>query len=337
MIRFGIIGTGRIARRIVAELSFVPQLKLCAVYNPNIAHGQDFAAWAAAQPTVKTTGHGIKAVMDLDELATLCDAVYIATPHAAHYDYARQMLELGRHVLCEKPMCFSTSQAKELLALAERAGVVLLEGIKTAYCPGFLKIQEVIESGTIGEIVDTEATFTRLTPLGCREFDDKKYGGSFTEFGTYNMLPIFRFLGTGYTDVAFKSVPAVTGVDGYTKAEFDYDKRAFATARTGLTAKSEGQLVITGTKGYILVPSPWWLTSYFEVRYEDPGRIDKYTCVYEGDGLRYELSEFTNRINGLTGSGVDPLSESLSQLLSREQDEAVARAATFERFLKANR
>lgn len=334
MIRLGIIGTGRIAKRTVAELSFVPQLQLCAVYNPSIAHGQDFAAWAATQPSVKSTGHGVQAVLDLDELATLCDAVYIATPHGTHYDYARQMLELGRHVLCEKPMCFSTSQAKELLALAERAGVVLLEGIKTAYCPGFLKIQEVIESGTIGEIVDIEATFTRLTPLGCREFDDKKYGGSFTEFGTYNMLPIFRFLGTGYTDVAFKSVPAVTGVDGYTKAEFNYDGKAFATTRTGLTVKSEGQLVIAGTKGYVLVPSPWWRTGYFEVRYEDPSHIDKYDCVYEGDGLRYELGEFAKRVSDLNSSGAGPTSESFKQLFCRERDEAMARADTFERFLK---
>lgn len=344
--KLGIIGTGRIAKRAVKELSAVPELQIGCVFNPSYAHGKAFADQI-----------GTEAVLDLDEMAEKVDAVYIASPHGTHYDYALKMLETGKHVLCEKPMAFRSGQVKKLYEMAESNGCVLMEGIKTAYCPGFKKIEEVVESGVIGDVIDVEAAFTRLTAPGCREFDDLENGGAFTEFGTYTMLPAFRFLGTDYSSVQFISVPAVTGVDGYTNAIFLYEDtegsgdykaynednnrlqegviRASATAKTGLTAKSEGQLLITGTSGYILVPSPWWLTRYFEVRFEDPSLVDKYECEFNGDGLRYEFREFVRRITeGFPDVGRDMQDR---EVYSREKLEAIARAGVYERFLEKRR
>ena len=197
------------------------------------------------------------------------------------------MLLLGKHVLCEKPLVFSKEQAIELYDIAESRALSLKEAIKTAYCPGFAKIEDVVGRGVIGDVVDVEAAFTRLTTPPCREFSPEAFGGSFTEFGSYTLLPIFRFFGTEFDEMKFWYIRDSSGVDGYAKAEFVFGSSrrdadsvgnaalGFATARTGLTAKSEGQLVITGTKGYNLVPSPWWLTRYFEVRHEDPDQIEK--------------------------------------------------------------
>ena len=104
-------------------------------------------------------------------------------------------------------------------------------------------------------------------------------------------------MGKEYEDVQFSSILAENGVDLYTKAYFKYPK-GMALAKTGVGVKSEGQLVIAGTKGYILAPSPWWLTKEFEVHYEDASKIDRYTTTFLGDGLRYELSDFVYSING---------------------------------------
>ena len=174
-------------------------------------------------------------------------------------------------------------------------------------------------------MVDTEAAFTRLTLPDKREMRDTGYGGSFTEFGSYCLLPILRFKGDNYKELTFQSLQSHTGVDGYTKAYFTYEN-GFATAKTGLTAKSEGQLLITGTKGYILAPSPWWLTRYFEVRYEDASVIERYSFELEGHGLRYEIEEFVRRIEG-TGE------------FYRDSDrtEAIARAGVMEAFFKNER
>ncbi len=309
-IRLGIIGCGRIAKRAVKELQFVKELKPVVVMNPHIDSAVSFAS-----------EYGIaEATDDITTLVKKTDAVYIASPHGTHYQYARELLSAGINVLCEKPMAFSKQEAIELYDTAAKRNLVVMEAIKTAYCPGFKRVEEVVSAGTIGEIVEVEAGFTRLTATGGREYSDLKHGGALTEFGSYGMLPVLRFLGTDYRDVHFLSRNA-GGVDGYTKVILEYDDR-FACVKAGLNVKSEGQLLISGTKGYLLAHSPWWMTGYFEVRYEDPGIIDKYEAEFSGDGLRYEFTEFARRI---CESDRRP---------AEEQIECIARADIYERFFK---
>ena len=197
-----------------------------------------------------------------------------------------------------------------------------MEGIKTAYAPGFIQMINIAKSGKIGDIVDVEACFTRLTAANKREMLDEEYGGSFTEFASYTMLPIIKLLGCDYEDVTFQSWKAENGIDLYTKASFRY-RKGMALSKTGLGVKSEGQLVIAGTKGYILAQSPWWLTKAFEVRYEDSKVIEKYSPRFLGGGLRYEISEFVLRIRG----------GSKATFLLKEE-ESIAMAGVIEKFMK---
>ena len=175
--------------------------------------------------------------------------------------------------------------------------LVLMEAIKTAYCPGFVQMVCIARSGIIGSIRDVESCFTRLIPPGTRETTDAAYGGAFTEYGSYTLLPMIKLLGKDFEDIRFESLFAENGVDMYTKAFLKF-KNGFAMSKTGLGVKSEGQLLISGTQGYILAPSPWWLTKGFEVRYENPSKIDRYVSTFLGSGLRYELSDFVHCING---------------------------------------
>ncbi len=315
MIRIGIEGTGRIAKRAVKEMAEVDELQLVTAFNPNKEHAEKFAKENGIE----------KSTADWEKFISCIDALYVASPHATHFEYTKKALENGKHVICEKPITLSAEETTELFDIAADKKLILMEAVKTAYCPGFKKLCEVVNNGTIGDVVDVEAAFTRLTVGETREFTDKVYGGAFTEFGTYTMLPIFRFLGTEFEKVTFEIVTATkddNSVDGYTKVYFDYGNR-FATSKCGLTVKSEGQLLISGTKGYILVPSPWWLTKYFEVRYEDPIKIEKYEAEFAGDGLRYEFEEFANRINKKSNSNSEKV----------EQSEAIARSRVFKSFL----
>ena len=250
------------------------------------------------------------------------DAVYIASPNETHYDYTKKALLNGKHVLCEKPMAFTRKETEELYRLAEERDKVLLEGIRTAYTPGFQQMMNVARSGKIGEIVDVEACFTRLANPEARERTDFRYGGSYLEFGGYAMLPILKLLGPDYQDLRFRSILDETGVDIYTKVQLMYEN-GMATAKTGVGVKSEGQLVIAGTEGYILAESPWWMTKHFSVRYEDPDKIESYEPNFQGDGFRYEISEFVSKING-TGKN--------DYLLTAE--ESVALAGITEEFMR---
>lgn len=311
IVQLGIVGSGRIAHRFVPEAKYVSGINVKGVFNPHIDSAVRFKEEFILD----------YASDDYEDFLNHVDAVVIASPHETHYEYTKRAIELGKHVLCEKPLSFKKSEAEELYKLAEANEVILIEAIKTAYCPGFINLMNLARSGVIGAVRDVEACFSRITPAGLREVSDVKYGGAFTEFGTYTLLPILKLMGTDIKSVDFQSIKDDKGIDLYTKANFRFE-RGMATSKTGVGVKSEGQLIIAGTKGYILVPSPWWLTKYFEVRYEDPNRIERYTNNFLGDGLRYEISDFLKMINGQT--------ERIYKLTS---EESIAMAEIMERFM----
>ena len=207
----------------------------------------------------------------------------------------------GKHVLCEIPLVLDGEDAKELYALAEEKRLVLLEASKTAFCPAWNHLLTLVKSGVIGEVVDVKASLSKLVPNNVREMDVNQAGGSVTELAPFPLMAIVKLLGKDYLGVHFFS-KMQNGVDIFTKGEIVYGN-AVASITLGLGVKTEGNLVISGTKGYVLVPSPWWLTNYFEVRYEDQNLNKKYFYAYQGDGLRYEIQEFVTMVlNGRTSS-----------------------------------
>ncbi|QQZ62208.1 Gfo/Idh/MocA family oxidoreductase [Paenibacillus sonchi] len=287
IIRLGVIGSGRIAVRFAPEVKYVSGTNLEGVYNPRIESARKYAE----QFELKFYTD------DLDTFFDKVDAVYIASPHNTHYEYIRKALEQGKHVLCEKPMVLQTAQAEELYHLAKDKDLVLLEAIKTAYAPGFLKLLAIAKSGRIGRIRDVEASFTKLVSGDLRELSREENGGSVTELASYPLMAIVKLLGTDYKNVRFETFVDGNNVDLYTKIYLNYEN-AVSTAKIGLGVKSEGQLLISGTQGYIYVEAPWWKTQYFEVRHEQPEHNEKFFSKFAAEGLRYELSDFISMIYG---------------------------------------
>ncbi len=292
-LRLGLIGAGRIADRFMKEVGFVPGIVVPCVYHPAPDGSLSLQSFLSRHTSVRK-------VRTVEKLFDETDAVYIASPHDSHYAYAKAALEAGRHVLCEKPLCFSRKQAETLFEIADKNGLVLMEALKTAYCPGFIRLCAVAQSGFIGDIVNVESCFTKLTPPGLREWKDHTYGGSFTELGSYILLPIVKLLGTERTNVLFQSVRNADGLDIFTKVILQKEG-CLASGRCGLGAKAEGDLVISGTKGYIYAEAPWWRTAGFEIRTENPADAKQFSCTYEGDGLRYEIADFLYRTQGHPG------------------------------------
>ncbi len=312
--RIGIIGTGRIAERFIPEARLVSGVSTQGVYNPHQESARRFAdKWE------------INAYEELETFYEAVDVVYVASPHETHYGYIKSALEHEKHVLCEKPMVLQKEQAEELFALFRAKNRILFEGIKTAYCPGFHKLLGIACSGTIGSIRNVEACFTKLEKKDSRELTDQKYGGSFIELGSYVLLPILKLFGKEFTVVRFDCIKGENGLDLFTKVSFGYPM-GVATATCGLGVKSEGRLLIAGTKGYIVAEAPWWKTSYFEVHYEDAGKIEKYSETFLGDGLRYEISDFLSMINGNSSSE-----------FKLTRGESTALAGIMERFLESER
>lgn len=288
LLRLGIVGAGRIATRLVAEARYVSGVNVDAVYSRNFEKAKAFAERCELQWANET----------FEQMLAHVDAVYIASPHASHYGYAKAAIEAGVHVLCEKPMTLSKEATKELYGLAAARQVVLVEAIKTAFAPGFQRMVAVARIGTIGTVRSVDATFTKLVSQG-RELQGED-GGSISELATYPLLAIVKLLGTDYTEVRTHSFrPEGSEVELYSRIDITYP-HAIASARTGIGVKAEGELVVAGTKGYVYVPAPWWLTEYFEARFENPAHNKKYYYKFDGDGLRYELAEFAWMIRNST-------------------------------------
>lgn len=287
ILNIGCVGSGRIAKRMIRESKYVSGINFDAVFGRNEEKIKKFAS--ENELNIYTT--------DFDELLDNCDAVYVATPHTTHYEFAKKALLAKKHVLCEKPMTLSESQTRELYEIAQKNDVILFEAIKTAYAPAFKRLIILAKSGVIGNIRDVDATFTKLvTDKTLREYDRSIGGGSLNELITYPLIAIFKLLGTDYKSIDYYSFfDEDTGIDSYTRVLIQYDD-AIATGSVGLGVKKEGELIVAGTHGYIYVPAPWWKTEYFEVRFENQNLNEKYFFKFDEDGLRYELVEFYNSI-----------------------------------------
>ena len=156
IINVGIVGTGRIVPRFIAEAKYVSGINIRCTYNPEII---DTYAW--------DNRHDIPNYHDTyEDFLDQVDAVYIASPNETHYEYAKQALESGKHVLCEKPVAFTKREAEELYGYAKEHQIVLMEAVKTAYCPGFGQLLNVAKSGRIGEIRDVEGMFYQTCNYG---------------------------------------------------------------------------------------------------------------------------------------------------------------------------
>ena len=281
--RLGIIGSGRIAHRFVPETKVVNGVEVVAVLNPDAKEAAGFASQ-----------FGILAYTSFDDFIKEVDVVYVASPHLTHYDYVKRCLLANKHVLCEIPFMLSKNEALELYKLAEERDLVLLEASKTTYCPAFGHIVTLVKSGVIGDVVDVKTSLSKMVESPTRELDAAQAGGAMTEHAPLTLMSIIKLLGIDWHDVSFHT-KIENGVDIYTQGVVNYP-HATSSFTLGIGVKTEGNLVISGTKGYVYVPAPWWLTDYFEVRYEDQTKNKKFFYSYDGEGLRYEIQEFISMI-----------------------------------------
>lgn len=315
ILEFGVVGTGRIAERFVPECRYVSGVEIVGVHSRTPSGAAAFAE-----------RHELEfAAADYDDLLTRVQAVYVATPHETHFEYARRAIVRGVHVLCEKPLTLSGSESATLYSLAREHGVVLLEAIKTAYAPGFQRMVAVARSGVVGELRSVTASFTKLVDDDVREVVGP-HGGSLSELASYPLLAVTKLLGTHPQRMTTYSYrPPGSQVDHFSRIDLMFP-HAIATAFVGLGVKHEGDLVAAGTRGCLYVPAPWWKTEFFEARFEDPTRNQKYYLKFDGDGLRYEVAEFASLVrSGRPESFKLRAHESvlLSTLIERARSDAI--------------
>ena len=228
---------------------------------------------------------------NFEELLEKVDAVYLKSNPKEHYEQIKKAINKGKHILCESPIATSQAQCKELFELAKQKNVILIEAIRTAYSVAYSRLLLLLKGGKIGKVLSVDATCSSL-----KNGDTKKIN-SLLNWGPTALLPIFQILGTKYESKKIISnfIDENKEHDGFTKINFLY-KDAVASIKVAEKAKSEGELIVTGTEGYLYVPAPWWKTDYFEIRYENILDNKRYFYQLDGEGIRYELVAFVRSI-----------------------------------------
>ncbi len=279
-LRIGLVGESVLLNKFVAECHYVNGVKVTGVCT------QDDRDLSDELKNLSLVTERI------DELFDVCDSVYIVSHPSKHYEQVKAALIAGKHVLCESPIALTVKGYEELMQLAKDSELQLVDSLKTAYSTAYNRMLLLLKSGVIGEIKSVDSICTSLSDLERKEGKPTPYTwNSICAWGPTAMLPIYQLLGTSYVSKLITSHLIAENFDTFTKVAFVYP-HAVASIKVGKGVKSEGELIISGTKGYIYVPAPWWKTDYFEVRYENPANNKRYFYQLDGEGIRYEIVSF---------------------------------------------
>lgn len=282
--RVGIVGETALLNKFVTESHYVNGITISGVCTMD---DTDFSEEVKRLPFI---------TQNLDELIAISDALYIVSHPSRHYEQVKTAILAGKHVLCESPVVLTVRDYKELYSLANKNGVLLMDSLKTAFSTAYNRMLLLVKSGIIGEVKSIDTTCTSLSDLERKSGKPTSHTwNSICAWGPTAMLPIFQLLGKDYIDHQITSHLIAPNFDGFTKVAFVYP-HAVASMKVGKGVKSEGELIISGTKGYVYVPAPWWKTDYFEVRYENPANNKRYFYQLNGEGIRYQIISFLKSI-----------------------------------------
>ena len=298
-ISIGLAGDSVFLNKIISESSYVNGLRIQAVYSSNLV---SLHLDSEDPPLFET---------DFEQMLKHVDAVYLRTTPEEHYKQIKLALHSGKHVLCESPLVLRSSEQEELQELANEKGLVLMEAIKTAYATAYRRLLLLLKEGVIGDVISVDATCTSLVS----ENSPYEWDCLF-EWGPTALLPLFDILGIDYltSNTVVRYLDDLHKSTGFIKTDFVYP-HAVASIKIGNSIKSEGELIISGTKGYVYIPSPWWKTDYFEVRFENQSENKRYFYQLEGEGIRYELVAFLRAIE--SGRDFSNIDQNVTQGISK--------------------
>jgi predicted dehydrogenase len=304
-IRWGILGTGAIAHKFATGLNDLENIELLAVGSRSQASADTFAD----EFKVERRHSSYEALATDPDI----DAIYISTPHPFHKENTLLCLAHGKAVLCEKPFAINTKEALEMISFAREKKVFLMEAMWSRFLPHMVKVRELIDKDTIGEVRMLEADFGFRTDVNpeSRLFAPEMGGGALLDVGIYPVSLAFMLFGAPVEVKSFARLGS-TGVDEEAAMIFSHREGQLSLLSTAIRLNTPFEATITGTKGYIRIHSPWWGPSDFTLHVggKKPKKVKVDTLI---NGYNYEALEVSQCLReGRLESDTMPLDETLA-------------------------
>lgn len=281
-LRWGLIGTGGIARAFARDLARTSGQIVAAVGSRSLEKAKEF-----------TNVHGGTPCGSYEELVTSdIDAVYVATPHPMHAPNTILALNHGKPVLCEKPFAVNARESAAMITAARQNNLLLVEAMWSRFLPHYRRVRELVKQGDIGEIISIAADHGQNLPLPkyYRLHAPELAGGALLDLGIYPISFAYYLLGKPHSVVA-KAEFTPTGVDSQTSMIFRYESGAHANLTTTLLAKTPCTATVVGTLGTIFIDGDFYTPTSMRLKKLD-GTIVEFPREYEGHGLREQAIEF---------------------------------------------
>jgi predicted dehydrogenase len=305
IIRWGILGPGRISRTFAAGLSEAEGAELAAVGSRSAERA---GAFAAEFGCARSWGSYEELAADPE-----VDAVYVGTPHTCHEQNVLLCLGAGKHVLVEKPFAINAEQTGRMIRAARENDRLLMEAMWTRFLPTLVRVREIVARGDIGEVRMVTADFGFRAPHDPRSrlFDPALGGGSLLDLGVYPLTLASMLCGEPSEVRALANLGA-TGVDEEAAVILKHRGGELAVIHAALRFDTPRHAFILGTAGRIEIMFPWWASSQLRLQVRDQPE-ELLHLPHRGGGYAHEAEEFMDLVRtGARDSQVMPLAESLS-------------------------
>lgn len=287
MIRWGIIGPGAIANAFAREVNNTKNGVLSAVYGRNENKVNEFCKTY----NVENYYTNIDEFLNSEKI----DAVYIATPHSYHMEYAKKCIKAKKHVLCEKPFSYNYETSKAALDMAKENNIFIMEALWTLFLPVINKAKTWIEEGRIGKIKLITANFGFISEedINSRLYNPNLAGGALLDVGIYPILFSNYIMDNIPSEINATAKFTRTNVDETDVINLKYEEGALASLTCSICSDTDNTAVIYGEKGKIVIPTFWMAKEAF-LHIED--KVEKYIDEYKESGYKYEIEEANNCI-----------------------------------------
>ncbi len=281
ILRWGIIGLGKIAQKFAEDLWLAKDVELVAVASRQLEKAKSF----------QKKNNAKYAFGSYEELLTCpeVDIVYIATPHDSHMEWGILAMENSLHVLCEKPLAVNTSQVASMLEAAKRNNVFLMEGLWTRFNPTFVSVLQKLKNGAIGKVNYLNADFCFKANLeeNNRLTNIDRAGGALLDIGIYPVFLAYSLFGLPIEIKASARFHS-TGIDKQTTISLKFEE-GMAALSCSLETKSDMTAKIYGENGSVFMHHRWHETDAFDLLSNE--KHEKYKFDIQGNGFVPEIDE----------------------------------------------